>query len=127
MKLILDTQVVLWWMDDDPRLSRQTRGLVAHDANEVFFSFASLWEVAIKHRIGKLHVGVEAVLDQLRIDRIAILPIAIEHVRQVEALTGSAHNDPFDHLIIAQAMVERARIVTSDAIMRQYDVDCIRA
>ena len=126
MKLILDTQVVLWWMDDDPRLGRKTRALVADDANQVFFSLASLWEVSIKHRIGKLHADVDAVLDQLRIDRIAILHLAVAHIRQVESLTATPHNDPFDHLIIAQAMVEQATIVTSDAIMGEYDVDCIK-
>ena len=125
MKVILDTHVVLWWMDDDIRVTPRTRNLIADDSNEVLFSLASLWEIAIKHRIGKLSVGVEAVRDQLDTDRIAVLPISEAHLRGVQTFRDTPHNDPFDHLILAQAMTERARIVTGDAIIGRYGVPCI--
>lgn len=104
MNVLLDTHICLWSILDDPRLSVQARRLV-EKASTVFVSSASLWEVASKHSLGKLPVGAEEVRDLLLSSGAEFLPIMPEYCL---ALTGlpSLHNDPFDRMLIAQALVE---------------------
>lgn len=125
MKLLLDTHVLLWWFDDDARLGRRARGLIADASTDVVVSMASLWEIAIKHRIGKLPASVRSVQPLLDAERFTLLPIEIAHVQVVEAFGETAHSDPFDHLILAQAKVENAVLMTNDDVMRRYGVRCL--
>lgn len=125
MKLLLDTHVILWWLDDDPRLGRRARNVIADDANQTLVSIASLWEVAVKHRIGKLRVRAADVIDRMEADNLQLMPIAVEHVKTIETFRPSVHNDPFDHLILAQAKIEQALLMTNDDDMRHYGVPCI--
>ena len=125
MKLLLDTHVVLWWLDDDPCLGRRARNIIADDSNETFVSIATLWEVAVKHRIGKLKVCAADVFERMSVDNFQLMAIAVEHVKTVETFSPSVHNDPFDHLLLAQAKIERARLMTNDDQMRHYGVPCI--
>jgi len=123
MKLVLDTHVILWWLWDDPRLGQRARAVIADPRVKVMASIASPWEMSVKHRIGKLDERGGDMLDWLEDEAVEVLPVRADDLRALEALP-LLHRDPFDHLIIAQALVEGARIMTDDGIMARYDVPC---
>ncbi|MBI3513451.1 MAG: type II toxin-antitoxin system VapC family toxin [Proteobacteria bacterium] len=125
MKLLLDTHALLWWIFDDARLSSVARALIAGPENEVFVSAASGWEIATKHRLGKLPKAGDVAADlsrYLRVGRITSLPIAMEHALAAGRLPGP-HRDPFDRMLIAQAMIDRLPVVTADPVFMQYGAD----
>ena len=124
MKLLLDTHVVLWWLHDDPRLGASARTLISSGDAQLWFSVASLWEISIKHRIGKLGVTAAQVAAQLPLARISVLPIKVIHLTELERLP-LLHRDPFDRMLLAQAMVESAQLMTNDAILSGYGIPCI--
>ena len=102
---------------------------MADPANEVFFSAASAWEIAIKYAIGKLRLPVEPHLyvpSRLRLTRTRPLDVRVEHATRVAQLPLH-HRDPFDRLLMAQAQVERLAIMTADSVFSQYDVEVIPA
>jgi PIN domain nuclease of toxin-antitoxin system len=119
MRLILDTQVMLWWLLGDRRLRLETRELMATSACTV--SVASVSEVAIKHRIGKLPIDPVTFRDQSIAVGAALLTINDEHAIETARLPD-VHEDPFDRLIIAQARVEGFSVVSSDARWSRYAV-----
>ena len=123
MRLLLDTQVMLWWLLDDHRLGPETRNLMA--ANACVISVASIWEVAIKHRLGKLPVTPTDFRDHSVAAGAALLPILESHVIETSELP-LVHLDPFDRLLIAQARVEGLMAVSSDAHWPGYDVSLHR-
>lgn len=124
MQLLLDTHVVLWWRADDPALGTQARKAIG-DAEVVFVSAASAWEVAIKVALGKLripgpfHEAVEA-------SRFTQLPISFRHTATTGALPPH-HTDPFDRMLIAQAMAEGLTVVTHDRGFAAYGVPVVWA
>jgi PIN domain nuclease of toxin-antitoxin system len=117
---------MLWWMEDNLALGPRARDLIT-STEQVLVSIASLWEVAIKHRIGKLRVSCADISGRMAIERMELLPITPAHLTCVEALRDAVHGDPFDHLIIAQAQSEAATIITKDPSFARYDVPCIAA
>ena len=121
MKVLLDTQVLIWWLDDHPALNDQAREAIADPQNNVCASAASLWEIAIKHRIGKfpLHPGViQAGTEK---SGIGILHIKAEHAIRIANLPMfDDQRDPFDRMLIAQALIEDLTLVTADAKIRDY-------
>ena len=119
MRLLLDTQILLWWLVDDPRLGPETRELMASTACLV--SVASIWEVAIKHRLGKLPVSPAEFRDQSLAAGASLLPVLDGHVIETANLP-LVHGDPFDRLLIAQARLEGLMAVSSDGQWRQYEV-----
>lgn len=122
--LLLDTEALIWWDDNDPRLGGNARAAV-QDSTEVYVSAASSWEIVIKRALGKLRVTrslAEAVLE----GGFRELPISFEHTEAVDALPMH-HKDPFDRLIIAAARVEGFTVVTSDTQFRRYDIPLIDA
>ncbi|WP_443747182.1 type II toxin-antitoxin system VapC family toxin [Asticcacaulis solisilvae] len=121
MRLLLDTHALLWWLNDDPKLSDDIRNLIGDPANAVLFSVVSLWEVAVKVRIGKLDIDMDAFLAVLPEQGFERIGVEDSHL---EALVGlpSHHRDPFDHLLMAQAMVEQAVFVSQDANVPLYGV-----
>lgn len=119
MRLLLDTQIMLWWLVDDSRLAPETRALMA--STDCVVSVASIWEVAIKHRIGKLPVAPAEFRDQSLVAGASILPVLDGHVIETARLP-LVHTDPFDRLLIAQTRVEGLMAVSSDAHWRGYDV-----
>lgn len=124
MKILLDTNIFLWVITEDPRLSNSHRDLFLDDANDLYLSLASLWEMLIKAGIGKLPMPApvaQYVLDQMQKNGIKPLSIRIPHLRALEALPP-LHRDPFDRLLVAQAQVEKMPVLSSDPIMRQYGV-----
>lgn len=124
MKLLLDTHILIWWFDDDPQLKPRFRQLLADPKNRVLVSMASLWEIAIKRQIGKLHVSAPDVAARLAEQDFAVLPMTLDHFAAVETLPRH-HGDPFDHLLFVQARIEKAVLVTVDADMARYGVPCI--
>jgi len=123
MKLLLDTHTFLWFIDDSPQLSQKWKALLEAD-NELLLSIASLWEIAIKLRLSKLTVAmpVEVLMtQQLTQNDIALLPITVAPLMIVSTLPLH-HRDPFDRLLIAQAMVEQMPIVSADPAFDAYPV-----
>lgn len=121
MKLLLDTQVVLWWTHDSRRLSNTARELVGDPRNEVLLSAVVAWEIAIKRALGKLNVRPGLVADLLTGGGATELAVGVAHATEVERLPMH-HRDPFDRMLVAQARIEGAVLVSSDASMRDYDV-----
>ncbi|MFN2455484.1 MAG: type II toxin-antitoxin system VapC family toxin [Pyrinomonadaceae bacterium] len=123
MKLLLDTHTFLWFIEDNPRLSAQAKALLESDA-ELLLSVANLWEMSIKVSIGKLTLAQPYdifVPQQLTANAIEILPVSLAHLGVVSTLLFH-HRDPFDRLMIAQAIVEQLPIVSSDAAFDAYSV-----
>ncbi len=122
MRLLLDTSVLLLWLEDNVRIGPSARASIEDPANDVLVSAVSLWEVAVKGRIGKLRVppaqvAAAATAAGFRpVDR-----ITPPHLAALMNLPAH-HRDPFDHLLIAQAIVELATIVTTDRIFQAYPV-----
>ena len=123
MRCLLDTQVMLWWLIDDPRLGAKSRELLA--SRPCLVSVASIWEVAIKHRIGKLEVSPIVFRDQSIAAGADLLPVLDSHVIETAQLP-MLHQDPFDRLLIAQARVEGLMAVSSDRKWSGYDVSLHR-
>ncbi len=119
MKLLLDTQVMLWWLLGDQQLRQGTRALISTTACMV--SVASVWEVAIKHRLGKLSIDPVTFRDQSLAAGAALLTINDAHVIETGRLPG-IHEDPFDRLIIAQARTEGLMAISADALWSRYGV-----
>jgi PIN domain nuclease of toxin-antitoxin system len=124
MKLLLDTHALLWWLFDDPELSPKARAAIADLDNAVLVSSASAWEIATKHRLGRLPeaAGVTKRLPAL-LQRAAFtpLPISVEHALAAGNLPG-AHKDPFDRILIAQARLEKLPVATIDKVFTDYGV-----
>ena len=126
MRLLLDTQALLWWLNDDPRLANRTRALIADSRSEVLVSAVSFWELSIKTRIGKLDDQGSVAMCQVESSRFEIVPIEAIHLEHLERLEPQpGHRDPFDHLILIQAIERDAILVTSDRKLRQYGVRCL--
>lgn len=127
MRLLLDTHVFLWWVDDAPRLSDQARQAIFDQKSECFLSVASCWELAVKVSLGKLRLreSVERFIpEQLALNGFRLLPIDFRHVARVEGLPF-CHRDPFDRLLVAQAMTEKMVMVTADQKLAEYGVKCL--
>ncbi len=121
MKLLLDTHLVLWAAGDPQRLSKQARILIDNPDNELLFSAASLWEVAIKRGLGREDFKVDARLLRrgLLDNGYSELPIISDHVVATESLP-LIHKDPFDRILVAQATVEGVLLLTIDSLVSQY-------
>jgi PIN domain nuclease of toxin-antitoxin system len=125
VKLLLDTHVLLWWLADDPRLGTDVRALIADPGHAVLVSAASIWEMAIKRALGKLAFDTDLVAVMAE-NRIVSLPITVEHALHAGALPRH-HDDPFDRMLIAQARIEQASLVTHDAQFASYEVEILWA
>jgi PIN domain nuclease of toxin-antitoxin system len=121
MKLLLDTHLLLWAAGAPDRLSAEARSLIDNSENEVLFSAASLWEVAIKRGLGRHDFKVDARLLRrgLLDNGYSELPIVSDHVVAIESLP-TLHKDPFDRVLVAQATVEGVTLLTGDSLVAQY-------
>lgn len=127
MKALLDTHAWLWWLTDDEKLSPRARELIGNEASELLVSAASLWEVATKHRLGKLGLAAEAVdrLPSLLLEEgFAPLPITWAHALRAGQYR-QPHRDPFDRMLAAQAELERIPLVSCDAALAQFGVTLV--
>lgn len=124
MRLLLDTHAFLWWLSGDDALSAAARAAIANEDNGIFISAASVWEIATKHRIGKLP-GVATLIanldDAIATQGFAGLPISLRHGQTAGALPGP-HRDPFDRMLIAQAMLEDLVLVSNEQPFDAYGV-----
>jgi PIN domain nuclease of toxin-antitoxin system len=121
VRVVLDTHIVLWWQTGNPRLSRDARQLVESASDEVMVSQASLWEVAIKISAGRLLVDLELFERQVEEFGFSWLDITNAHLLTVAELPKvPGHKDPFDRLLVAQAMTEPLILVTADARLARY-------
>jgi PIN domain nuclease of toxin-antitoxin system len=121
MKLLLDTHLLLWAAGDPHRLSASALALIEDPANELVFSAASLWEIAIKRRLGRDDFRVDPRLLRrgLLDNNYAELPVTSEHAIALDSLPP-LHKDPFDRILVAQAMVEGIALLTADPVVVQY-------
>lgn len=121
MKLLLDTHLLLWAAGEPRRLSKRARTLIDNPDNELLFSAASLWEVAIKRGLGREDLKVDARLLRrgLLDNGYSELPIISDHVVATESLPP-IHKDPFDRVLVAQATVEGVTLLTIDSLVAQY-------
>jgi PIN domain nuclease of toxin-antitoxin system len=123
MRLLLDTHIFLWTVSDDPRLRPGARHLI-EQADEVYVSAASIWEIAIKVRLGKLEADPERLVDAVADSGFIELPVSARHGAVVAGLPLH-HNDPFDRLLIAQAISGPMYLLTADALLPPYS-DLVR-
>ena len=120
-RLLLDTHLVLWWLNGDPRLPQPVVERVQAPESEVFVSQASLWEMAIKLSIGRLHVDLPELERQLTLQGFRWLPISNAHVLAVAELpTDGVHRDPFDRLLVCQSRVEPMLLLSLDSQLGSY-------
>jgi PIN domain nuclease of toxin-antitoxin system len=121
MKLLLDTHLLLWVAAGSERLSEAARTLIDSPANELFFSAASLWEIAIKKSLGRedFKVNVRVLRRGLLDNGYSELPIGSEHAVAVESLP-LIHKDPFDRILVSQATIEGFTLLTADVLVAQY-------
>jgi PIN domain nuclease of toxin-antitoxin system len=121
-RLLVDTDALLWWLDDAPELSAVARAAIADPANQPLVSTASVWEIAIKASLGKLTVPPE-LPDEIDDAGFTWLPVGVEHGWAARELPFH-HRDPFDRLLIAQALEEHLPLVTRDPHFAAYGVAC---
>lgn len=122
--LLLDTHAFLWWVGDSPQLPARARAAIADPETACVLSLASAWEMAIKAHLGKLRLPKPVALfvpEQLQLNGFAQLEIGFRDVARVEGLPDH-HRDPFDRLLIAQALEQDLAVVSRDAVFRKYGV-----
>lgn len=123
MRILLDTHVLIWFLEGNQELSKPRRQTIVNAQNEIFISIVSLWEISIKISIGKLTLSqsLSHVVQHLTDQSIAILLLQPGHVLQVATLPFH-HRDPFDRMIIAQAQVEYLNVITHDSVFADYGI-----
>lgn len=122
MKLLLDTQTLLWFLTNDPHLSHAAKSAIESEANQSLVSIASLWEIVIKVSLGKLRLPghfADIFPEQLQRNGFSLLPVELRHLRVLETLPYH-HRDPFDRLLVAQAQADGLVVVTSDPAFSAY-------
>jgi PIN domain nuclease of toxin-antitoxin system len=121
MNILLDTHIALWAITDSPRLSERAKKDINHPRNTIWVSVVSLWEIAIKHSLGKGDMPIDAkqALNYFRQSGYQVLSIEAEHALLVAELPNH-HQDPFDRLLVAQALSEPMRLMTHDANIIKY-------
>lgn len=125
MNLLLDTHVILWWLNDEPSLSQKARKAIADGRNLVFVSAVSVWEIRIKESLGKLKLPADfkSVLAGQPFEHLAV---TVEHAHAIKDLPDY-HRDPFDRMLVAQARAEGFTLVTRDAHLKKYRIPLLAA
>ncbi len=127
MKILLDTHTFIWSYNEPLKLSAQVQAILQDQSNDLLLSMASLWEIQIKLQLGKLNFNLplaQIIAEQQQINQLGILPITLTHVLALEGLPAH-HKDPFDRLLITQANVEGAILVSNDAVFSKYSVKLV--
>ena len=131
MKLLLDTHILIWALNDDSRLSEKARKLILNPRNVVYYSSVSVWEVAIKHALHPESVsfGAKELTTYCKDAGFSSLELREEHVFALETLVrpddAPKHNDLFDRALVAQAKTENMTFLTHDSLIRRYQEDCV--
>jgi PIN domain nuclease of toxin-antitoxin system len=121
LRILLDTHALLWWLEGDPRIERQAQDLIADPANDILVSIASLWEIVVKVRVGKLEADIRDIVAAVNAQGFETLEIGPEHLGELVRLPMH-HRDPFDHLLIAQAIAEGLTLLSEDQHVSAYAV-----
>ena len=124
MNILLDSHVFIWFAQGSPKLSREAIDLLENRQNGLFLSLASVWEMQIKIQLGKLKLEVDlpdAIDEQIRINGVRLLTIKLSHIWTIQTLEPH-HKDPFDRLLIAQAIAEDLTILSVDEVFDRYPV-----
>jgi PIN domain nuclease of toxin-antitoxin system len=124
MKLLLDTHAFIWWASNSAKLPSSVKTEISDPANTLMFSVISVWEMQIKIQLGKLKASrplPDLVEHHVRVNRMQILPVGLEHVLALD-IRPAHHKDPFDRLLIAQAMVQDVLLVSGDPMFSSYPI-----
>lgn len=124
MRLLLDTHALLWWSSGDDQFSDNARAAIVDEDNEKLISAATAWEISTKYRLGKLPEAEELVLDMpgyMANQNFIELPITLEHALRAGSLPGP-HTDPFDRMLIAQAIIDDLVLVSNETVFDRYAV-----
>lgn len=124
MKLLLDTHTFIWWDSEPDKLSEAALALCQTSSNILILSVASVWEIQIKHQLGKLTLKMplpDIVQGQQKSNNLRILPISLQHALALDLLPLH-HKDPFDRILIAQAKVEKVALLSADPVFAQYPI-----
>jgi len=127
VRALLDTHTFLWWINDDPRLSARVKRLIADPKSDFLIGYSSLWEAAIKIQKGTLKVpgrSIAFLLQEMEKNAFRLLPLRTEHLLRLEALEPH-HRDPFDRMLIAQAIEEDIPLLTKDPHFHHYPIKII--
>lgn len=126
MDLLIDTHAVIWFITEDSKLPLKTKKIIENSENTCFVSIATYWEIAIKHSLGRLNLNsdLEGIFQIIENTGFELLPITINQILINSGLEHH-HHDPFDRMIIAQAICENLKIVTKDDYFRNYSVSLI--
>lgn len=119
MRLLLDTHILLWWLMGDRRLPKSLAKALASSENDVAVSAATLWEIVIKHMLGRIDVDLDELLSSIASDGFSELPVQFRHTLKLQSLPRH-HDDPFDRILIAQSVAEGRRLVTTDKSILLY-------
>ena len=131
MRILLDTHIALWAIADTAKLSNEVIELLESNENQVFYSVASVWEIAIKHRIKpkQMPISEEAFVELCENTGFTRLPIEAEHTFFLKTLVrpedAPKHNDPFDRMLLAQAKCEELKLITHDSMLPYYAENCV--
>ena len=127
MRFLLDTHAFLWFVLDDKRISEQAKSTIADSKNEIYFSAASVWEMAIKTKLARLKIKDDFesfIISQLSTNNFVPLSITISHSLYTERLP-QIHKDPFDRIIVAQSKVEGLPLISRDKQIRKYAIEWV--
>ncbi|MEA3546215.1 MAG: type II toxin-antitoxin system VapC family toxin [Thermodesulfobacteriota bacterium] len=125
MNILLDTHVLIWALENNPTLATSARSSITRARNMVFVSSVSIWEIAIKKNLGKLEAP-DNLQEEIKLHRFTPLPINYDHAELAGKLPD-IHRDPFDRMLIAQAITEKLTLVTRDEWIARYDVEIVKA
>lgn len=125
MNILLDTHVLIWALENNPTLSKAAVNCIVDGCNTVFISAVTVWEIGIKRNMGKLQVPGN-LLEEMSRHRFIPLPITLEHA-QLAGNLPDIHKDPFDRMLVAQAMLEKLTLVTRDKLIVDYKIKTIKA
>jgi PIN domain nuclease of toxin-antitoxin system len=124
VKILIDTHVFIWYIQNSERLPSSVTMLINDGSSQILFSIASIWEMAIKQSTGKLNLGVPYIgfiEEQMKLNNIELMPINLNHIEVVTTLPFH-HRDPFDRILIAQAIMEDIVLISSDSVFSLYPV-----
>jgi PIN domain nuclease of toxin-antitoxin system len=124
LRLLLDTHAFLWWLDDNPKLGKEAREAIASPSSTVYVSSASIWEISIKVKIGKLEIASPDLVQEIDASNFIPLPIEPHHAWLAGSLPRH-HDDPFDRMLVAQAQSEELVLVTRDQVLQDYGVSIL--
>jgi PIN domain nuclease of toxin-antitoxin system len=120
MIYLLDTHALLWWLEDNKKLPAKSRHIITNDENDIFVSLATGWEIAIKAALGKLE-DIGNFQSEIKIEGFALLAISFDHIEKVKTLPHH-HRDPFDRMLVAQALTEDLTLLSNETLFDAYGV-----